>query len=264
MTDPTSIGASNPSPRSRLVRLLGVTAGAVALLASPAQAQLESALQAAKSATAAAAAAQAQIDELDDRADTATREYRAALQQADNLRLFVDRQGIFLESQRSELDSLRRQIATVESIKQGVVPMMLNMTVLLEDQVESDIPFRINERRARIENVKQTLADPDVSPAEQYRRLLNAYEIETNYGYQVESYEGAHPSRPGYVVNFLRFGRTSWVYITKDESEAAVYNIAAGEWQPLSAGDAESFRQALRVANEEAAPSIVYAPVIKR
>ena len=229
-----------------------------------AQAQLDSALQAAKSSTAASAAAQAQIDELDDRADTATREYRAAIQQADNLRLFVDRQGIFLESQRSELASLQRQIATVESIKQGVVPMMLNMVVSLEDAIESDIPFRIDQRRARLEDVKRTLGDPAVSPAEQYRRLLNAYEIETNYGYQTEGYEGPHPSREGYVVDYLRFGRTSWVYISKDQSEAAVYDLGSGEWQALDGGEADRFRQALRVANEEAAPSIVYAPVIKR
>ena len=251
---------------AKLLHSGGIAAALAACLALavPAQAQLESALQEAKSSTAAAAQAQRQIEELDDRADSATRDYAAALQQADNLRLFVDRQDIFLESQRSELDSLRRQIATVESIKQGVVPMMLRMVVELEDSVAADIPFKINERNARIADVKSIVSDPEVSPAEQYRRILNAYEIETNYGYQVESYEGAHPSRPGNVVNFVRFGRTSWVYVTKDESEVAVYDMASNSWTPVSGADSIALRQAIRVANEEAAPAIIYAPIVKR
>ena len=250
---------------SSTLRALGVGAGASVLLAAGlAHAQLDSALQEAKSATAAAAAAQSQIDDLDDRASAATREYSATLQQADNLRLFVDRQDIFLESQRSELDSLRRQLATVESIKQGVVPMMLNMVVQLEDSIGSDIPFRQRERMARLNDVKAIISDPDVSPAEQYRRILNAYEIEANYGYQVESYEGAHPNRPGNIVNFVRFGRTSWVYVTKDESEVGTYDLASGEWRPVSGADEITVRRAIRVANEEAAPEVIYAPVVKR
>ena len=261
MTQPTPTTGA----KGHLGRALALSAlGGLLFAAAPAHAQLEQALQEAKSTTAAAAAAQRQIDDLDDRADAATREYAATLQQTDNLQLFVDRQDIFLESQRSELDSLRRQIATVESIKQGVVPMMLRMTVALEDFVAEDIPFRLSERQARVEDMKAILSDPSTSPAEQYRRILNAYEIETNYGYQVESYEGAHPSRPGNVVNFLRFGRTSWVYVSKDESEVAVYDLASRQWTPVSGADGIQLRQAIRVANEEAAPGVIYAPVIKR
>jgi hypothetical protein len=249
---------------SSTLKALSVGVGASLLLASGAHAQLDSALQEAKSATAAAAAAQAQIDELDDQASSAVRDYGAVIQQSDNLRLQVDQQDVVLASQRRELASVRRQLASVEEAKQGVIPMMLRMIVALEDSVAADIPFRETERKARVEDIKQMMADPDVSPAEQYRRILNAYEIETNYGYQVESYEGAHPSKPGNVVNFVRFGRSSWVYMSKDESEMATYDLASNEWRPVTGADAISMRQAIRVANEEAAPAIVYAPVIKR
>ena len=245
--------------------LKALAAGAAfSLLASPAHAQLDSALSAAKASTAASAAAQERIEQLDDQAESAAIEYRAVLQEADNVRLSVDRQEIFLESQRSELASVRRQLRTVDSIKQSIVPMMLNMVVQLEDHVAEDLPFRLSERRERIEDVKRVISDPDVSPAEQYRRILNAYEIETNYGYQVDAYEGQHPTRPGNVVDFVRFGRTSWVYMTKDQGEVATYDLASGEWRQLDGGEAARMRQAIRVANEEAAPEVVYAPVIKR
>ena len=237
-------------------------AGAVGVaLSAPAHAQLESALNAAKASTQASAASQSRVEDADDAADQAAREYRAVLQQKDNIALFVAQQDIYLESQKSEIQSLNRQLGTVEQIKQGMSPMMLKMTVKLEDSVKSDLPFNLAERKARIDNVKAKLADPDVSPAEQYRLVLNAYKIEVSYGQGIDSYEGAHPTKPGNVVNFIRFGRTSLVYVTKDETEVARYNLENQSWDVLSGADALAMRQAIRIAKGEAAPDIVYAPV---
>jgi len=238
--------------------------GAVGLaLAVPAHAQLDSALSVAKSSTAASAASQERVASSDDAADTAVREFRAVQQQIDNIKLFVDQQNIFLASQKGEIDSLNNQLGTVESIKQGMVPMMLRMTIALEDSIKSDVPFLLEERLERVQRVKEALSNPNVSPAEQYRVVLNAFKIEVSYGQGLDSYEGAHPTRPGNVVNFLRFGRSSFVYMTKDESEIARYNVSNGSWEAIGGDQALAMRKAIRVAKGEAAPDIVYAPVVK-
>ncbi|CAM3828313.1 DUF3450 domain-containing protein [Litorimonas haliclonae] len=250
--------------KTLIAKRLMLASAAGLMMAVPAQAQLESAMSTAKASTAASAASQSRVEDSDDAADSAAREYRAVLQQKDNIALFVAQQDIYLQSQKSEIQSLQRQLGTVESIKQGMAPMMLRMTAQLEDAINADLPFNINERKARIENVKSILSDPDVSPAEQYRRVLNAYKIEVSYGQGIDSYEGAHPTRPGNVVNFIRFGRTSLVYVSKDESEVAKYNAETGEWDVLGGADALDMRQAIRIARGEAAPGIVYAPVTIR
>lgn len=238
-------------------------AGAAMLaLAAPAHAQLDSALSAAKSSTAASAASQQRVETMDDEADNMIREYRAVLQQKDNIALFVDQQDIYLQSQRAEIDSLNNQLGTVEQIKQGMSPMMLKMAAALEDSINADLPFRLAERKARVDRIKNVLADPDVSPAEQYRQVLNGFKIEVTYGQGLDSYEGVHPTRPGNVVNFLRFGRTSLLYITKDESEVARYNLSSRSWDVLSGDEALGLRKAIRVANGEAAPEVVYAPIV--
>ena len=229
----------------------------------PAQAQLDSALSVAKSSTAASAASQERVARSDDAADTAIREFRAVQQQIDNIKLFVDQQNIFLASQKSEISSLNNQLGTVEQIKQGMVPMMLRMTIALEDSIKSDVPFLMAERLDRIQRVKDALSNPDVSPAEQYRIVLNAFKIEVSYGQGLDSYEGAHPEKPGNVVNFLRFGRASFVYMTKDESEIKRFDTGTRSWEPVSASHALAMRKAIRVAKGEAAPDIVYAPVVK-
>jgi hypothetical protein len=238
-------------------------AGATVLaFAAPAHAQLDSALSAAKASTAASAASQQRVEQADDEADSMIREYRAVLQQKDNIALFVDQQDIYLQSQKAEIESLNNQLGTVEQIKQGMSPMMLKMAAALEDSIRSDLPFRLPERLARVERIKNVLADPDVSPAEQYRQVLNGFKIEVTYGQGLDSYEGAHPTRPGNVVNFLRFGRTSLLYITKDESEVARYNLETGSWDELGGGEALALRKAIRVAKEESAPEVVFAPVV--
>ena len=247
--------------KSSIAKRLLLAGIAGVLFASPASAQLESALSAATASTSASAASQQRVERLDDEADTAIREYRAVLQQKDNIQLFVAQQDIFLQSQKSEIASLKRQLGTVEQIKQGMSPMMLKMAIAIEDEIRNDLPFNIDERLARVDRVKAVLANPDVSPAEQYRQVLNAFKIEVSFGQGIDSYEGTHPTRPGNVVNFLRFGRTSLVYMTKDETEVARYNTESRSWDVLNGADALEMRQAIRVSRGEAAPAIVYAPV---
>ena len=230
--------------------------------AAPASAQLERALEVAKSSTAQSQSAQRQIDSANDRAGSMKREYLAVLQQKDNIELFVKQQDIFLESQSNELDSLRLQLATVEQTKQNMAPMMLRMVVKLEDMVESDVPFRLAERRARVDRLKGYLADPTVSPAEQYRQILNAYKVEVTYGQGLDAYEDSHPSDPTRYVNYVRYGRVSFLYVTKDESEMGRYNMESGAWEPITASEAPGVRRAIRVALEESAPEMVTAPIV--
>lgn len=240
---------------------------AVVVFALPAQAQtLDRAMQIAKSSTAASAASQQRVETLDDDADTMIRDYRAVLQQIDNIKLFVDQQDIYLESQKSELASLERQLGTVEAVKQGMAPMMLRMVIALEDSIASDLPFMVAERTARINRVKTALSSPNVTPVEQYRQVLNAFKIEVSYGQGLDSYEGKHPTKEGVKVNFLRYGRVSLVYMTKDEAEIGAFDLSAndgkGEWKTVDGKQALEIRQAIRVAKGEAAPKLVMAPVI--
>jgi len=176
--------------------------------------------------------------------------------------LVVDQQNIQLQKQTSEIQSLNRQLNTVEQIKQGMVPMMLEMTAKMEDTINADLPFNLTERRDRVQRVKEVLVDPDISPVEQYRQVLNMYKVEVSYGQGIDSYEGAHPSKAGNVVNYIRFGRVALVYMSKDEAEIARYNMATKEWDQLDGGKAIEMRQAIRLAKSEAAPTMVTVPVI--
>lgn len=230
-------------------------------VAVPAQAQLEQALRVASSSTAASAAAQQRIEASDDDAETAARDYRAVLQQIDNMKLFVDQQEIYLRGQAGDIEALNRQLGSVEQVKRGMVPMILLMAARIEDSVNTDMPFKLRERRERIVRMKDALADPSVTPTEQYRQVLAAYKNEVAYGQGLDSYEGAHPTIPGVKVDYLMFGRMSLIYMTKDETDLGYYDMDTKEWMSVDPSHALQVRQALRIANGEASPMIVFAPI---
>jgi len=244
---------------AKCAMLAGIAAIA---FATPAAAQLDDAMRTAKASTAASAASQQSVESLDDQADNMARDYSALLQQKDNLDLFVARQDLYLESQNSEMDSLREQLQTIEATKQGMVPMMLKMAVELEDTIKADYPFELGNRLNRIEEIKSVLVDPALTPVDQYRKLLTAYQIEVSYGQGVGSYEGPHPTDANQTVDFIRFGRVAFVYMTKDESEISRYNLGNGTWEQVEGKIALEMRQAIRMARGEARMDMLRIPVV--
>jgi len=227
-----------------------LVAGAAALaFASPAVGQsLDTAMNVAKSSTASSAASQQTVERLDDEADNMSREYSALLQQVDNLELYVARQDLYLESQRSEIASLQEQLETVEATKQGMVPMMLRMAIDLEDSIKGDYPFDLERRQQRVADVMNDLADPALTPVDQYRKLLRAYQIEVSLGQGIGTYEGPHPEDASRTVDYIRFGRLAYVYMTKDEKEVARYDLESDAWVPVEKNMANNMRDAIRIA----------------
>jgi hypothetical protein len=104
----------------------------------------------------------------------------------------------------------------------------------LEKFVELDIPFLISERRERIEFLKDTLDRADVSVAEKFSQVLQAYQVENTYGTTIEAYtdviELEGKSRQ---VDMLKWGRVSLVFQTPDAESTGVWNNEARQWVML-------------------------------
>lgn len=229
--------------------------------APSAAAQLDQALQEATQSTRSSAASQQTVEQLDDEAGDMQREYSALLQRKDSLDIFVKRQELYLESQTDEISSLREQLNTVEQTKQDLVPMMIRMAVALRDEISADYPFNLERRLGAVDRVMTNLSDPSVAPVEQYRQILTAYQNEVTYGQGVNSYEGPHPDDAQRTVDYLRFGRVAFVYMTKEENEIKFYDLQTNGWIEVDAGLALQMRQAIRMAKNEATQGMVTIPV---
>ena len=100
---------------------------------------------------------------------------------------------------------------------------MLRMIAGLEEFVALDVPFLLQERSDRINNLKAMMDRADVAVSEKFRRVLEAYQVEVDYGRTIESYAGnAEFDGQNQQVNYLRIGRVALVYQSRDKQTMGV------------------------------------------
>lgn len=242
--------------RGAIIAALLVGAGTTA------DAQLRSALDVGEQATRSASQAQARINQLDDERSDLVREFRTLVQKKDAAQLYARQQEKVVESQNREIESLGEQLGRVDEITAVMVPMMLDMIDDLEAFVEADLPFKIEERRARIANLKQVMTRADVVPAEQYRLIIDAYQAELEVGNTVLTWtdEVTINDKPT-DVDMFRYGRVSLVYLTPNDKYAARWDRDTRQWVALDASYRPQIRTAIKAAKELIQPEILFGPV---
>lgn len=102
----------------------------------------------------------------------------------------------------------------------------------------------------------------DVTNAEKFRRIMEAYQIENDYGNTIEAYRANIELEDEISsVDFLRLGRVALYYQRLDGSETGYWNNTDKRWEELSSEYRNSIRQGLRIARKEAAPDLLTLPV---
>jgi len=208
------------------------------------------------------AASQKRIDTFDNETSQIVQEYRAALIQLESLREYNAQLEKLIKAQEKEMRDIRQQIEDVTAIDRTIIPHMFRMIDGLETFVELDTPFFINERRARVQGLRALMDRSDANPAEKYRKILEAFEIENEYGRTIEAYEGElELEGETRTVNFLRLGRVTWIYQTLDGDESAVWNRVERRWVDLDGDFDSEIRTGIRVAREQVTPNLLIVPM---
>lgn len=242
-------------------------AAVAALCASSALAQsgtVNSAIREQVATESAARATQQRVNQIDDQTRTAVGEYRAALQETDSLRRYNAQLSEQIKSQEDEMVSIAKQIEQIEITAREVVPMMQRMLTTLEQFVALDIPFLPAERRTRVETLKEMMGRADVSIAEKYRRITEAYQVEMEYGRTLEAYQASliGPGATGdKTVDFLRVGRLALLYQTLDGKQTGYWDAQAKQWVEDDDYD-DAVRLGLKIAKKQTAPNLLTVPVL--
>ena len=212
--------------------------------------------------TRAAQEAQSRVDALADESQTLLGEYRLKLQALDQMRRYNANLERTVADQEREKASLDRQIEDFGELERGIVPLMLDMVDALDEFVRLDVPFQRAEREARVLGLRALMDRADVSVAEKYRRIMSAYQVEAEFGRNIEAYSGELDTGAGpRQVEFLRIGRTVLAYQTPDRKASGYWDAAMRGWQPLPGRYHSALRQGLRIARKQAAPQILTLPV---
>ncbi|MCF7971578.1 MAG: DUF3450 domain-containing protein [Methylococcaceae bacterium] len=247
---------------SRKLQLIAVsTAFSLSSLAANAD-TLSQAINTETAIHADAVKSQSTIDTLDDHTRKMLEQYRSATRQINTLLTYNAHLKELLNSQEEEKASLEQQLQEIEITQREIVPLLLNMENSLEQFVQLDLPFLPEERQQRLASIKDMMTRADVSNSEKFRRLIEAYQIENNYGNTIEAYR-ANIELNGAIssVDFLRLGRVALYYQRLDGSETGFWHKTEKRWEPLANEYRNPIRQGLRIARKEAAPDLLTLPV---
>lgn len=208
-------------------------------------------------------AAQKNVDKLDDAKRDLAGEYAAAVKVVDGLKVYNALLQKQVDNQGAELQALADSIAKVSVIERQIVPLMVRMVDSLESFIALDAPFLLEERTRRVASLREMMERADVTSAEKFRRVMEAFQIENEYGRTIEAYRGTLDIEgAAQQVDFLRFGRVTLVYQTLGGDRSGAWNPRTREWDVLPAEQYRSnISKGLAIARKQAAPDLLLMPV---
>ena len=258
-----AVAAQTAGTTAKSAKPAGATAPAPAAPAASGADPVAAAIAASIEATRASADSQRTVDGLATANVSLLERYRTATWQAQQLNVYAQQLQTLLASQEAERASLEQQLVEIERTERELTPLMLRMLDSLSKFVTLDLPFLKVERRERIESLRRLMADPEANIAEKYRRILEAYRIEIDYGrgMGVERAQITLDGAEGREVDVLRIGRVALFYLSLDGARSGRWNNVSKQWEPLDEQYRSSVRKGLKVAREISAPDVMILPM---
>ena len=240
-----------------------VLLAAMTALAAPAAAQsVDSVINAENTRLQRQVQSQTRIDRIVSQTRSITDEFRAVNKEIDGLNIYNQLLEAQVARQQQKLDEIESSMRRATLINRQVLPLITRMTAALRTSVSVDIPFLMSERMERIENLEAIMDDPDVSAAEKFRKTMEAYQIEIDYGRTIEAYTDlVQIGDKEFEVDFLRIGRIALLFQNADGSMTGWYNPTTEAFEENNAYRVE-VEKGLQVATKQIAPELIRIPVV--
>jgi hypothetical protein len=225
--------------------------------------EMEPVLEVGRNNTELSATSQAKIDSTESATNKLVNEFKVVSKQVEGLKLYNAQKRIQIQAQLDLMDKYDEQLVQVVIMQRQIPPLAQRMLEGLEKYVNLDTPFHIEERRQRLDLVRASLSNPKVTASEQVRQILEAYNIEGEYGRKLDAYdETIVIDGQEMVVNILRVGRLGMFFQTKDERKTGYYDNETGTWETLSGSYRVQVRDGIRMAQKLAPMDIMMLPIV--
>ena len=189
-------------------------------------------------------------------------QYRAINKEIDGLKVYNRLMRAQVEGQQATLEDIGLSMDQVDVINRQIYPLMERMIDGLEQSIKLDVPFLMDERTDRINNLKDIMSRSDVSVAEKFRKVMEAYQIENDYGSTIEDYKQSLTleNEGTRSFNMLRLGRIGLYFQSDDTKITGRWNNDERKWE-IDNSARNEVRKGLRVARQLVAPELIIVPV---
>ena len=209
-----------------------------------------------------AAKSQVKINSIYEQTQDLLAEYRNTVDEADVLRGYNDHVQRMVDDQKLNIASLQKQIDGIDKFKSGVVPLMYKMIDSLEKFIELDVPMNLEARQERVANLRGVMDDSNVTTSEQFRLVLEAYEIEAGYGSVFAAYQGEIDLGGRMLTaDFVHMGRIAFLAQSLDAKHSWLWNNNTRAWEELGDEYLKPITDAIRMAKRQLPMDLAKLPV---
>jgi len=189
-------------------------------------------------------------------------QYRSINKEIDGLKVYNRLMVAQTSGQNAVLEDISLSMDQVDVINRQIFPLMERMIDGLEQSVNLDMPFLMNERADRIDALKAIMERSDVSVAEKFRKVMEAFQIENDYGTSSEWYRQSITLADGSTrdYNVLRIGRVGLYFQSDDTRITGRWDKEADDWVEDDSARNE-IRKGLRMAKQLIAPELILIPI---
>lgn len=189
-------------------------------------------------------------------------QYRAINKETDGLKVYNRLMAAQTSGQEAVLQDIAFSMDQVDVINRQIFPLMERMIDGLETSIGLDVPFLMDERTNRVNALKDIMQQSNVSVAEKFRKVMEAYQIENDYGTSVDEYQQIIELDDGSARTYsvLRVGRIGLYFQSDDTQITGRWSMEEKKWV-IDNSARNEVRKGLRMAKQLIAPELILIPV---
>ena len=206
--------------------------------------------------------AQIKIDGLDEQSKELYYEYKDTVAEYKSLKIYDDQLQEIINAQNDEIKSILNQIDSLGSTNKDILPFLKRMIDALREFVLLDVPFLKEQRLNKINELDSILLKANVTTAEKFRKVFEAYQSEYNFGNTIETYSGTMEIDDDQMaVRFFRLGRIGYYYASLDYKKTGYWDDFSKEWVHSRGKFSNELEAAIDIANRQAPPNFINLPI---
>jgi hypothetical protein len=188
------------------------------------------------------------------------------LQESNSQSRWLDHQikkyQIYIQKQLASIDALEQKRAEVLEINQSLEPFLEEIYQRLAAFIEQDLDFLAQERQKRLQFLRDSLDDYHIGLSEKCRRMMEALQVEAEYGRTVEVKDAVLDIEGQPVaVRIFRLGRVTLFYQSLDGKKVGRFHADTGQWDAIDERFAAIISQAVEMAERRRVIDLLDLPI---
>ena len=150
----------------------------------------------------------------------------------------------------------------MDNVNKEILPFLKTIIDSLRAFIKLDIPFLLESRIARVDELDSIILKSNITTAEKFRKVFEAYQLEATFGNTIETYPGfIDVDEETLSVDYFRLGRLGWYYRSPNGNETGYWDKSAEKWIDSGSKLDEGIKAALDIANRQSPPNFINLPI---